>query len=611
MTTTANPATDVTLPNGVTACTKGRTVTLAGNTFPIKDQIKAAGFKWSVADKKWTGGKTSLGRLAAALQCPVAAPVTAVRTFPPTLEQEAILAAVQTRQDVAIEAFAGTGKSSTLELIARAHASERILVIVFNKSAQIDVAARMPRWVETRTFDSLGFAGAPETSVTKFRTQREVKPWEPGAPIRRAADIAAWLGIDRNPIVAEQTRTVVAVDGTETVETYTGPVNPAHAAALAIRTVEWWCTSADPQILDRHVHDDAPITPSLAAAVVPVAQKVWDDVTSPAGRIRVTNSHLTKMWALSQPDFTRPGSGPKVTPTMLMVDEAQDTAPVVAAVVAAQKMQTIVVGDPYQAIYAWRGATDYLSQVKVEHRLPLTQSWRFGPQVAGAANKLLVRMGARNALIGAGKPGMVVDAYTMADASAVLCRTNAGVLSEIIAVMASGRQAAVTAGTKADLVALAKTARWLMALGTPGEPKPTTVPEPPARVHEDLAAYSSWTDLDRAIRMGEADRAAERLYETVEQHGIDTIDDIAARVLEDTGNLGPHVTVITTAHKAKGGQWDRVRIGDDFPQPRKNSTGAGMTEPGFEEQKLAYVAVTRAKSVLDPGSLAWALDGAL
>jgi superfamily I DNA/RNA helicase len=50
-----------------------------------------------------------------------------------------------------------------------------------------------------------------------------------------------------------------------------------------------------------------------------------------------------------------------------------------------------------------------------------------------------------------------------------------------------------------------------------------------------------------------------------------------------------------TAHKAKGREWETVRIAGDF---RKDKVSR-------EEAMLAYVAVTRAKLVLDREGLAW------
>ena len=65
--------------------------------------------------------------------------------------------------------------------------------------------------------------------------------------------------------------------------------------------------------------------------------------------------------------------------------------------------------------------------------------------------------------------------------------------------------------------------------------------------------------------------------------------------------------VISTAHKAKGREWDSVKIGSDFRQPAAGEDGKPGRVPRGEAM-LAYVAVTRAKKTLDRGGLAWIDD---
>ncbi|MFJ5143041.1 UvrD-helicase domain-containing protein [Streptomyces sp. NPDC088707] len=71
----------------------------------------------------------------------------------------------------------------------------------------------------------------------------------------------------------------------------------------------------------------------------------------------------------------------------------------------------------------------------------------------------------------------------------------------------------------------------------------------------------------------------------------------------------PHDVLVTTAHKAKGLESPRVRIADDFKGPEEKEGGSldwdADSAPSDEALRVAYVAVTRATEVLDPGSLGW------
>src|SRR5699024_11444858 len=80
----------------------------------------------------------------------------------------------------------------------------------------------------------------------------------------------------------------------------------------------------------------------------------------------------------------------------LLVDEAQDMTPVAEAILQAQThMQQIWVRDSSQAIHGWRGAKDALINQNPDVELTLTQSFRFGKDVATEANKWLDRKSTR------------------------------------------------------------------------------------------------------------------------------------------------------------------------------------------------------------------------
>jgi len=75
----------------------------------------------------------------------------------PTEEQQAILD-VDGRV-LLINARAGTGKTTTLQMIASAHPDQKILYLVFNRKAKEEAEAKFPKNVEMRTVYSLAFAG--------------------------------------------------------------------------------------------------------------------------------------------------------------------------------------------------------------------------------------------------------------------------------------------------------------------------------------------------------------------------------------------------------------------------------------------------------------------
>ena len=94
-----------------------------------------------------------------------------------------------------------------------------------------------------------------------------------------------------------------------------------------------------------------------------------------------------------------------------MVDEAQDTNPVFGKVYRNQSIQKIYVGDSYQAIYRFRGAGDELKKVEFGYKLPLTESYRFGPSLAKKANNALKKMEAEKEIVGLGADLIVLPIH--------------------------------------------------------------------------------------------------------------------------------------------------------------------------------------------------------
>jgi superfamily I DNA/RNA helicase len=262
--------------------------------------------------------------------------------------------------------------------------------------------------------------------------------------------------------------------------------------------------------------------------------------------------------------------------------------PVILSVVTGQRQsQLIAVGDRSQAIYGWRGAVDAMDRFPGADRLTLSQSFRFGPMIATEANKWLAVAEASLRITGYDRISSMVA--PLPDAHAVLCRSNAETVARAMAAADSGKKAAIVGGGD-DIRRLAEAAITLKAgIGT---------------THPELMAFQNWAEVQDHAENDPSGSDLKVLVGLIDKHGADVIISVVDSLVEERRAD----TVISTAHKAKGREWNSVKIADDFREPKGEEDGAGGTRPGKvqrEEAMLAYVAVTRARLTLDRSGLAW------
>ena len=479
-------------------------------------------------------------------------------SHPPTPEQQAIIDAYATGQDLVIEAGAGTGKTSTLRMLAEASPGRRGVYVAYNRAIATDAKGSFPTWVTCATAHSLAF---------------------------RAIGYAYKRRLDGPRMPARETARVLRIDGPTKLDAGGGETRtlaPAQLARVVTATVARFCHSADVEFRPRHLPRlaglDAPeALDDLRETVLPLAAAAWADLTSRDGRLKFDHDHYLKLWALS---------GPRLAGDYVLLDEAQDADPCIAGAVDQQThAQRILVGDRSQAIYGWRGARDAMAAF-TGLRLALSQSFRFGPAIADEANKWLGLLEAPLRLSGFGRVASRVEPLDAPDA--VLCRTNAGAVGQLMAATAAGRRAALVGGG-AEIRRLAEAAITLRAgAGTD---------------HPELMAFRTWAEVQDYVEQDEGGSDLKVFVRLVDDHGPETIIATVDQLVDERrADL-----VVSTAHKAKGREWATVRIAGDFREPKaKPDEPAPGIDPA--EAMLAYVAVTRARQVLDRGGLAW-VDG--
>jgi hypothetical protein len=466
----------------------------------------------------------------------------------PTAEQRAARDVFAAGRDLALVAGAGTGKTSTLILMGTA-TRRRGLYVAFNKAIAEDAKRRFGRNVECRTAHSVAFR-----AVGREYRQR----------IRHSTRLPAW-------------RVAQLLEITRDIQVDSHRIKVNHQARLVMGMIRRFCYTSDRQVMARHMEPvnglEPPAQGYLARVLLRYAQRAWEDICSPEGNLRFEHDHYMKVWALTKPVLKA---------DFVMLDEAQDTNPVLEEVFLAQGMQRVCVGDPAQQIYGWRSARDVMTGFPAEH-LNLTQSFRFGPRIAEVANRWLRHAESGLRLTGCGPRSSRVGRVAHPDA--VLCRSNADAMQEVMTYLDRGVPVALTGGGE-DLCQIATAAEQLKS------GKRTN--------HPELFLFRSWGEVQDYVENDKAGHDLKAIVKLVDKYGPNQI----IQAVQGLSTEAAAEVTVSTAHKAKGREWPRIRIGKGFDAPPVDEVG--MLRPLLPaEARLIYVAVSRARQSLDPDGIAW------
>lgn len=461
----------------------------------------------------------------------------------PTPEQKKIIEAAISGQDLVIQALAGTGKTTTLKLLAEALPRKKGTYIAFNKSIVEEAGSKFPENVRCRTAHSLAYAAVGFQFKERMNDSKRVTMYQ----------LAAWLDAPKFAFKHDKVNAVLGAD---------------QIASLVIKSVTNFCKSVDPEISEKHIEIpfylglDKRKVKEFAKILIPLVLKSWDDLNQATGYLKFTHDYYLKMWQLSSP---------VIKGDFILFDEAQDADPVMLDVIERQKhAQKIFCGDQYQAIYEWRGAKNALNKVSIDETLWLTQSFRFGQEIADEANDILGFLDAPVTVTGLKGKSSKIEKVN--NPTAILCRTNAGVIQQVIFELQKGRSVAVIGRTE-ELINFAE------ACGQLQKGVRTN--------HPELAPFETWGEVkEYADKYPDEAQEIKTMVDLVDRFGVQKLVEALRKVVsEATSDV-----VVSTAHRAKGREWSTVKLAGDFLHPQ---------DMDDEDLRLAYVSVTRAIDSLD------------
>jgi DNA helicase-2/ATP-dependent DNA helicase PcrA len=443
-----------------------------------------------------------------------------------------------------VDALAGTGKTSTIiEGFYYVPAGVTILMCAFNKSIQVELEARAPEGVNVLTLHSLGFA-ACKRSFPNMSSRVDDK----GNKLSR--HIGALIG--------------------DEPETFELRGNLAKAVSLAKGYLAETAEEID-TIMDRHEIDPCSllrrefaetVVKILAACKKDTSMVDFDDM------IWMPNVHKLALHKYK----------------MVFIDEAQDlnVAQINLALNScADNGRIISVGDEHQAIYGFRGADSNAIQNIVDRmqskRMPLSVTYRCSKSIVALAQTLVPGLeAASNA-----KEGLVANCSTkemeklVRPGDFILSRINAPLLKWCLALLKARVPANIQGrDVGKSLLSLIKKSKAV-------------------NVDSFLVWLEDYRELE-VKRMITAKRDPATVEDKVEClrilcEGVTEMADVSENITQlFTDGDDKTRVILSSTHKAKGLERDRVFVLKDTYRPNFNQ----------EETNLTYVAYTRAKQEL-------------
>ena len=458
----------------------------------------------------------------------------------PTPEQQAIVGSALKGNNLVVRAFAGAAKTSTCVMVAE-QLDKPSLYVAFNKSIAEEASTKFPKNVECRTMHSLAYRNIMDKD---YRNK-----------LQSFYNMSDLDKLSSFQILAKQ----IALH----------ELDPFELKLDIVTCIKKYCHSSS-----KTISIDNSLLEVYGDSLFQVVKDYWANIINRKSVTKMTHDVYLKLYQLSDPIL--PGQ-------VIYLDEAQDSNEVTLDIVLSQGMygsQVILVGDSFQAIYAWRGAINALDNLPDSFKqLYLTESFRYTQDIADKATKLLSYLGNSTPIIGRGVP------TTGKPTKAVIVRNN----STLIVYLLSAYDKKQKVKVLADLKPVWAKLYHIAALKFDNE---INYPD------KELLQYSSYAQLLGASKtipeLAKLLSITNILIREDTMHN--SIKNIKSVIVKQEGDAD---YTLTTGHKSKGLEWDEVTLSSDLLYMPESFQGT-IKDFLLEDQtgELLYVCMTRARSVL-------------
>ncbi len=470
-----------------------------------------------------------------------------MNTFTPTPEQEAILKAKGRR--IRINALAGTGKTTSLKLLAQQYPDRRILYLVFNRKAREEAKSSFPKHVDPLTVHALAY-------------RREGYKWKDTLGHFSPADMLAAFGRQEQVL-----------------------------ATLSHDFLVFFLNSPYPRLEDALHPFNKTLPDGGAQEMFQQAQyrivKAARDIATEwnTGRRNCPHDFYLKLCHKSGAFQTA-----LKRYDMILVDESQDLSPIMLDALKSYPNRIFLVGDTHQQIYSFRYAIDAMRKLSCDEEYELSQSFRFGQPIADLVSVFIQESKQQRQFQIHGNPRQVsgVELYrqiaspSVSGRTAVLSRSNVALFENAMQLRARNRSFVF----ERDLYPLLmKTldVYWL------AEKRPESIRDPLIR------SFPSTQDLEEFAK-DTGNFQLQGMLEIVEKHADEfpgVVFELSERTRKPEEAEGEPDFVLSTIHSAKGQEYEQVYIDPDLVE-NLDTVFENELQEESDELNVAYVGFTRA-----------------
>ncbi|WP_394167925.1 3'-5' exonuclease [Photobacterium piscicola] len=453
-----------------------------------------------------------------------------------TIEQQEI---VDFQGDyLVVNAYAGTGKTTVLNAFASKHSDKRWLYLAFNRAIRDEAQASFPSNVECLTSHQLAYRVVGKHYRSKLQNNLSLME------------------------VANEIKTT------------------DWAYAAVVKRALLYFLASDSEQLSLELMEVIPDVPkNLRAMTYHHVLMLWDNMTNEKHHFPMVHDGYLKLYQLLQPNVSSFCDG-------ILFDEAQDVNAVTRHIVLNQTVPWVMVGDKHQQIYRFRGAINAMDHQSIcdVPRLALTHSFRYGPNIAKLASKLLQLKGDTVTLVGMGGKDSVDDlskTKAIKKHHAILHRTVAGVIDSALQSVRCYWVGGINNYRLEDIEDM-----FWFSVGS--------------RTHiRNKRLVAPFRDFSHYREVAKEGQDSEML-QTIKL--IDKYPDLPQRLnqlrKQAVREESKAKITVSTAHRAKGLEWPIVVICDDFPHLLEEEEGKRDVLSLIDEINLLYVAVTRSLQTL-------------